>query len=143
MVRGVEVAPFIGGGGFFTVEAFEADVDVRQGGGESLEDGTNGFVGVCFRLGVGAVPFAHVGEGEGEVAEVGVVAHDVPGASEDEGADGGEHGEFRGCGLLRAGFAEVLDHGGFFAVAAFDCEDAGFGEEAFYAVEYLAYGCVV
>lgn len=100
-------------------------------------------VGGGFWLGVRAVPFAHIGQSEREVAEVGVVAHDVPGAFEDQGANGGEGGELRGSGLEGARFAEVGNHGRLFAVAAFDCEDAGGGEEAFYAVEYLAYGGVV
>lgn len=36
VVRRVEVAPFVGGGRFFAVEAFEADVDVRERRGEGL-----------------------------------------------------------------------------------------------------------
>lgn len=89
------------------------------------------------------MPFAHVGEGEGEVAEVAFVAYDVPGAFENEGADVGEDGEFAGGGLQGLGFLEVWDHWGLFAVATFDGEDARFGEETFYTMEYLAYGGVV
>lgn len=89
------------------------------------------------------MPFAHVGEGEREAAEVGFVAHDVPGAFKDEGTDAGEDGEFGGGGLQGTGFAEVLNHWGFFAVAAFDREDACFGEETLYTVEDLTYGGIV
>ena len=144
VVGGVQGAPFVRGGGFFAVEAFEAEVEVREGGREGVrQDGVDGLVGRGFGLGVGAVPFAQVGERDREVAEVGFGAHDVPGAFEDEGADVREDGEVGGGGLRGGGFPEVVDHGGFFAVAAFDCEDACFGEEALDAVEDLAYGGVV
>ena len=91
VVGRVDFTPFLQDGGLFVVQAFQADVDVSDCGGEILEDGTHGGVRFGFRFRIGAVPFSEVWNGAGNGVEVGLLADDIPCAFQDESGDFGEN----------------------------------------------------
>jgi len=113
---------------------------VGEGGGDVADCRGHEGICFCFWFGVDGVPFSDVGEGGFESGEVDVFAHYVPSSFEDEGADPRKGREV--LSAIGGGVTELADHGGFFAVAAFDREDYGGGEEAGYSAEDLVEGCV-
>ena len=58
---------------------------MNDGRGKMFENSTDGLIGLCFRLGVIAMPFAKIGEREGQAMEVRSLTYNIPGAFENKG----------------------------------------------------------